>query len=72
MYFIKYVFYFQFYQGYPSGLKKFLKIFIFFLHMETSAGIIFFVAGYGSVWLERTAGGREVAGSNPVTPIFYA
>ena len=27
-------------------------------------------AGYGSVWLERTAGGREVAGSNPVTPIF--
>jgi hypothetical protein len=27
-------------------------------------------SGYGSVWLERTAGGREVAGSNPVTPIF--
>ena len=26
-------------------------------------------AGCGSVWLERTAGGREVAGSNPVTPI---
>ena len=25
--------------------------------------------GCGSVWLERTAGGREVAGSNPVTPI---
>lgn len=27
-------------------------------------------AGCGSVWLERTAGGREVAGSNPVTPIL--
>ena len=27
-------------------------------------------SGCGSVWLERTAGGREVAGSNPVTPIF--
>ena len=26
------------------------------------------VSGCGSVWLERTAGGREVAGSNPVTP----
>ena len=26
------------------------------------------VAGRGSVWLERTAGGREVAGSNPVAP----
>ena len=26
-------------------------------------------SGCGSVWLERTAGGREVAGSNPVTPI---
>ena len=26
-------------------------------------------AGCGSVWLERTAGGREVAGSNPVTPM---
>ena len=26
--------------------------------------------GCGSVWLECTAGGREVAGSNPVTPIF--
>ena len=25
-------------------------------------------SGCGSVWLERTAGGREVAGSNPVTP----
>ena len=25
--------------------------------------------GCGSVWLECTAGGREVAGSNPVTPI---
>lgn len=29
------------------------------------------VSGYGSVWLERTAGGREVAGSNPVTPIKH-
>ena len=38
--------------------------------MGTEADIIIFVAGYGSVWLERTAGGREVAGSNPVTPIF--
>ena len=28
--------------------------------------------GYGSAWLERTAGGREVAGSNPVTPIFLS
>lgn len=28
-------------------------------------------SGCGSVWLERTAGGREAAGSNPVTPIFY-
>lgn len=27
-------------------------------------------SGCGSVWLERTAGGREVAGSNPVAPIF--
>ena len=27
--------------------------------------------GCGSVWLERTAGGREVAGSNPVTPIDH-
>lgn len=26
--------------------------------------------GCGSVWLECTAGGREVAGSNPVAPIF--
>ena len=26
--------------------------------------------GCGSVWLECTAGGREVAGSNPVTPSF--
>ena len=34
--------------------------------------ILCLLAGYGSVWLERTAGGREVAGSNPVTPIFYA
>lgn len=25
--------------------------------------------GCGSVWLECTAGGREVAGSNPVAPI---
>lgn len=28
--------------------------------------------GCGSVWLECTAGGREVAGSNPVTPIGAA
>ena len=28
------------------------------------------LAGYGSVWSERTAGGREAAGSNPVTPTF--
>ena len=37
--------------------------------------LIQIIPGYGSVWLERTAGGREVAGSNPVTPIisaFYA
>jgi hypothetical protein len=27
--------------------------------------------GCGSVWLECTAGGREVAGSNPVTPIDH-
>ncbi len=26
------------------------------------------VSGRGSVWLERTAGGREAAGSNPVAP----
>ena len=32
--------------------------------------IIYKSAGCGSVWLERTAGGREVAGSNPVTPII--
>ena len=31
--------------------------------------IMYKSAGCGSVWLERTAGGREVAGSNPVTPI---
>ena len=35
------------------------------------SGIIDFASGYGSVWSERTAGGREVAGSNPVTPTFY-
>lgn len=28
--------------------------------------------GCGSVWLECTAGGREVAGSNPVAPIFLS
>ena len=33
--------------------------------------ILCMLAGYGSVWLERTAGGREVAGSNPVTPILF-
>ena len=27
--------------------------------------------GCGSVWLECTAGGREVAGSNPVTPSLW-
>lgn len=27
--------------------------------------------GCGSVWLECTAGGREVAGSNPVIPTDY-
>ena len=32
--------------------------------------IMYESTGYGSVWLERTAGGREVAGSNPVTPII--
>ncbi len=32
--------------------------------------IIYKSTGCGSVWLERTAGGREVAGSNPVTPII--
>ena len=32
--------------------------------------ILCMLAGYGSVWLERTAGGREVAGSNPVIPTF--
>ena len=32
--------------------------------------IMYESTGYGSVWLERTAGGREAAGSNPVTPIF--
>ncbi len=32
--------------------------------------IMYGSAGCGSVWLERTAGGREVAGSNPVTPIY--
>lgn len=26
--------------------------------------------GCGSVWLECTAGGREVAGSNPVAPML--
>ena len=31
--------------------------------------IMYKSAGCGSVWLERTAGGREVAGSNPVTPM---
>ena len=29
------------------------------------------LSGCGSVWLERTAGGREVAGSNPVIPTDY-
>ena len=32
--------------------------------------IIYKSTGCGSVWLERTAGGREAAGSNPVTPII--
>ena len=50
--------------------KELKKLFTFF----TIHSIIPFVdiSGYGSVWLERTAGGREVAGSNPVTPIFYS
>ena len=29
-----------------------------------------FVAGCGSVWLERLVWDQEVAGSNPVTPIL--
>ena len=57
---------------YIRHADDFKKKLIFFLHMGIYADIIIFVAGYGSVWLERTAGGREVAGSNPVTPIFYA
>ena len=46
--------------------EKVTKIFF------TFAGKLYIMyesAGCGSVWLERTAGGREVAGSNPVTPI---
>ena len=39
------------------------------MHFSKPYGIINPLSGYGSVWLERTAGGREVAGSNPVTPI---
>lgn len=30
------------------------------------------IAGCGSVWLERLVWDQEVAGSNPVTPIFYS
>ena len=37
---------------------------------EQKLYIMYRSAGCGSVWLERTAGGREVAGSNPVTPIY--
>ena len=29
------------------------------------------VSGCGSAWLERLVWDQEVAGSNPVTPIFY-
>ena len=29
------------------------------------------IAGCGSVWSERLVWDQEVAGSNPVTPIFY-
>ena len=28
--------------------------------------------GCGSAWLERLVWDQEVAGSNPVTPIYYA
>ena len=35
---------------------------------EYKSFIMYELAGCGSVWLECTAGGREVAGSNPVTP----
>jgi hypothetical protein len=31
----------------------------------------FILPGCGSVWLERCVRDAEVAGSNPVTPIFF-
>lgn len=30
-----------------------------------------FHAGCGAAWLARLTGGQEVAGSNPVSPIFH-
>ena len=31
-----------------------------------------YLSGCGSAWLERLVWDQEVAGSNPVTPIFYS
>lgn len=28
-------------------------------------------SGYSEVWLSRMTGGHEIAGSNPVTPIYF-
>ena len=47
-------------------MQRFLKYFFTFY---SKLYIMYESAGCGSVWLERTAGGREVAGSNPVTPM---
>ena len=54
----------------------YFTFFVFFYIMDYGVELDFVecypigLTGYGSVWLECTAGGREVAGSNPVTPIF--
>ena len=47
------------------------KNFSFFsLHSRWGYAIIIFVVGVWRSLVARSAGGREVAGSNPVTPIF--
>ena len=49
-----------------------LKIFKKQLLFSKKSGIMFFVYGVWRSLVARTAGGREVAGSNPVAPIFLS
>ena len=37
---------------------------------NSSISSLFIISGCGSAWLERCAWDAEVAGSNPVTPIY--